>query len=415
MIQQTSGMMANDSEKYSGKKILIGITGGIAAYKIAELIRYFVKSGAEVRVVMTKNATEFITPLTIETLSNNRVTTDTFPGHDAHYPEMWGTHHVNIAQWPDIMLIAPAGGNVIGKIASGIADDALTTIVMACSKPVALAVAMNDRMYTNSIVQQNIKKLRDHGYHIIDPGNGFLAEGYEGVGRLAEFESLIWEADKILLGTNELKNKRVLITAGPTQEPLDPVRILTNHSSGKMGYAIAREAALMGAEVTLISGPTALPVPPGVSVMQVTTADAMDKAVRGQFTKHDALIMTAAVADFKPVRQEKQKIKKTGAKNITLELTRTPDILANIGKQKGRRYVVGFALETDQEIENAQRKLHSKNLDFIVANNPKEQGAGFNTDTNIVTIIDKNSILRWPKMSKAQVARKILEKVSKEI
>lgn len=396
--------------KYSGKKILIGMTGGIACYKVCELVRHFIKNGADVRVIMTRHAAEFISPLTLETLSKNKVTTETFPPYDSAKGEMTGTHHIDLANWPDVFLIAPAGGNMVGKIANGIADEILSTVVMACPKPVLIALAMNDKMYLNPIVQKNIRTLREFNYGIIEPETGFLAEGYEGIGRLADLDKIIWRVEKLLLGGDEmLNNKRVLVTAGPTHEALDPVRILSNHSSGKMGYAIAKEAAMQGAEVTLISGPTHLPPPPGIRTIAVISAEDMAKAVDDNISDHDVIIMAAAVADFTPAKKEDQKIKKRDG--LVLELKRTKDILGGISQNKGKRIVVGFALETENDTINAMKKLKDKNLDFIVLNNPNEKGAGFNTDTNAVTIIDEKNTQKLPLMSKENVAKNIIKKI----
>jgi phosphopantothenoylcysteine decarboxylase/phosphopantothenate--cysteine ligase len=397
--------------KYAGKKILVGMTGGIACYKICELVRHFVKNGAEVRVIMTKNATEFVSTLTMETLSGHPVSTEIFSSRDIAHPEMTGTHHIDLAQWPDLLLIAPAGGNIVGKIASGIADDLLSTVAMACPKPILLALAMNDKMYLNPIVQRNIKTLREFNYGIIDPETGFLAEGYEGVGRLAELDKIIWQIEKKLFGSNLLKYRKILVTAGPTHEPLDPVRILTNHSSGKMGYAIAKEAALQGAVVTLISGPTHLDAPHDVQTIRVSSADDMTKAVEQNLSDQDIVIMAAAVADFTPAEKKEQKIKKSDV--LTLHLNKTKDILAGIAPLKGKKIVVGFALETENEIANARKKLTDKKLDLIILNNPKETGAGFNTDTNAVTIIDSNNAEKLPLMSKEDAAREIIVRIIK--
>ncbi|KAB2880700.1 bifunctional phosphopantothenoylcysteine decarboxylase/phosphopantothenate--cysteine ligase CoaBC [bacterium] len=403
--------MQAGNPKYAGKKILIGMTGGIACYKMCELVRSLKKNGAEVRVIMTRHATEFISPLTLETLSGYKVTTETFPPYDSAHTEMTGTHHIDIANWPDIFLIAPAGGNMVGKIANGIADEILSTVVMACPKPILLALAMNDKMYLNPIVQKNIQTLREFNYGIIDPETGFLAEGYEGVGRLADIEKIIWKVEKALFGNNSLINKKILVTAGPTHESLDPVRFLTNHSSGRMGYAVAKEAVLQGAGVTLISGPTHLPPPQDVRLVTATSAEDMARAVDDNISDHDVLIMAAAVADFTPYNQEDQKIKKS--EEWILKLKKTTDILSGVASKKGNKIVVGFALETENEIQNAQMKLKSKNLNFIVLNNPKDIGAGFNTKTNKITIIDQNHIEKLPLMTKEDVAKIILNRIIK--
>lgn len=399
--------------KYKGKKILVGITGGIGAYKTCETIRYLVKNGAAVKAVMTQGATEFITPLTIETLTGNKVTTHIFPHRDPSHAGASGTHHIDIAQWPDIFIIAPATANIIGKITSGIADDALSTVVMACTAPVILAPAMNDKMYLNPIVQDNIRKLREYGYGIVEPDTGFLACGYEGQGRLADMEKIIRFIDKRLFGTDALKGCTVLITAGPTREAIDPVRYITNHSSGKMGYALARQAALMGAAVTLVAGPNTLQAPHDVRVISVTTAEEMAQTVMAELPSHQAVIMAAAVADFRPERVAEQKIKKeaTGA-SMALSLIRTTDILSAIAGKKNNQIVVGFALETENGIANARRKLTEKRLDLIVLNNPREEGAGFDTDTNRITIIDSQKEESLPLMSKDEAAAIILQRIA---
>lgn len=396
--------------RYAGKKILVGITGGISAYKACEAIRYFVSLGADVRVVMTKAACEFITPLTVETLSQHPVTAELFPGKPSA-GEALGTHHIETAQWPDLLCVLPTSANLIGKIANGIADDALSTIVMACPAPKVLAPAMNDKMYLNPIVQKNITTLREHGYHFVGPDFGFLAEGYEGIGRLADLEKTVWQVDKLLLGSDSLSGRRVLITAGPTQEAIDAVRVVTNLSSGKMGFALARQATLLGAEVTLVSGPTSLHPPLHVQYEPVVTAEAMLQVVERHFEKADIVIMSAAVADYRPVKPSAQKMKKSPG-TLSIELEPTTDILASLGRRKGARVLVGFALETENGLENAGQKLAQKNLDFIVLNNPNEPGAGFGTDTNIVAIVDRNATRTLPMMSKDDVARTILDKIA---
>lgn len=405
--------MDTASGKYHQKKILIGITGGIGAYKIGDVIRYFVRKGAEVRTIMTEHATAFITPLTIETLSGNKVITHIFPHQDVWNPSTGGTHHIDIAQWPDLFLIAPATANIIGKITHGIADDALSTIVMATTAPVAIAPAMNDKMYLNAAVQSNLEVLRQRGYTIIEPDSGYLACGYASIGRLAELEKIVWHADKILLGSERLRGRRLLITAGPTQEPIDPVRYISNHSSGKMGYALARQASLMGAEVTLISGPVALKDPYPVQVHWVNTAAEMAEAVLEAFPRQDALIMAAAVADYTPQQKADGKLKKeTLGDHPSLTLTKTIDILAECAKRKTHQILIGFALETDQPLENARKKMAHKKLDAIVLNNPNTPGAGFQTDTNVITYLTPQSEESFPLMSKEEAAAVILEKLA---
>ncbi len=403
----------DDGARYRGKKILLGISGGISAYKTCEAIRHFVKGGAEVRAVMTRTACEFVTPLTVETLSNHNVTTELFPPYDP-FSEPTGTVHIRLAQWPDVMLIAPATANIIGKMAHGIADDVLSTIALACRKPTVLAPAMNDGMWTNPIVQENVQKLRTHGVRFVEPEFGFLAEGYEGIGRLADLERIYWETEKVLLGDDAFRGRKILVTAGPTREFMDPVRVLTNLSSGRMGYAIAREAVLRGAEVVLVSGPSHLTPPPDVKFVTVTSADDMAARVAELAEACDAVVMAAAVADFKPARTEAQKIKKANAAP-QLELVPTTDILARLGSKKGRRVLVGFALETEDLVERATAKLKDKHLDLVVANNPREPGAGFETDTNAVTLIDGQGAERLPLVSKEAVARVLLERIRQKL
>lgn len=395
--------------KYNGKKILLGVSGGIAAYKACELVRHFVKNGAQVRVVMTAGATRFVTPLTFETLSNHPVTTAVFPVEDPENKEMSATHHIRLAQWPDVFLIAPVTANVCGKIASGIADDALSTVALACPRPLILGMAMNDNMWNDSAVQDNVGKLKAKGAHIIEPDYGFLAEGYEGKGRLADLQVIIERTEAVLQTTAVLDGFKILVTAGPTREPIDPVRYITNHSSGKMGYALARQAWLMGAEVTLISGPSSLDPPEGVRTIPVVTAREMAEAVKSHFDQHDALIMAAAVADYRPTRVQSSKIKKKGGA-FKLELEETEDILTGVAKNKGDRVVVGFALETDDVVENARNKRTRKSMDFIVVNSPTEV-TGFNSDTNRITLLDDSGHEELPLMSKDDAAVRILDKL----
>ncbi len=390
---------------YTDKKILLGVSGGIAAYKACECVRYFVKNGAEVRVIMTRSAGAFVSPLTFETLSGHRVTTEIFPDQD---PSLSGTHHIEIARWPDLFLIVPATGNIIGKIANGIADDILSTVAMACPAPLVLAPAMNDQMWANPFVQENVKRLKSNRVTFVDPDFGFLAEGYDGTGRLADLSKIYWNVDRILFRSEELTGKRVLVTAGPTHEALDPVRYITNASSGKMGFAVARQAVLMGADVTLITGPTSLADPFDVECHRVQTASEMAVLTESHFKNHDLLVMTAAVADFAPDKTAPHKIKKK-SDTLRLDLKPTRDILASLGKKKAGQIVVGFALETEKEIEHARKKLVAKNLDFVVVNNPRREGSGFHTDTNIVSLVEKKKITDFPLMSKDAVARRILQ------
>jgi phosphopantothenoylcysteine decarboxylase/phosphopantothenate--cysteine ligase len=391
---------------FSQKKILIGITGGIAAYKTCEIIRELKRNHAEVRVVMTKAATEFIAPLTFATLSENPVLTEMFADD---YSTM--TIHIEAARWADTILICPATANTIGKIASGLADNLLTTLVMATTAPVIFCPAMNKEMCVNPIYQRNVEKLKQAGYHFVQSEIGELACGEFGWGRLADCFHIISKLEKVLLSTDELKGKKVLVTAGRTEEPLDPVRFITNYSSGKMGFAVAEAAVLKGAEVTLISGPNHLRPPDDVKYTLVHTSDQMTELMNQEVASQDIIIMAAAVADFKPEIYYDQKIKKISLVS-SINLVKTKDILKEIGQNKGRKILVGFALETNNELQNARRKLIEKNLDLIILNNPLEQGAAFGGDTNIVTFIDaQGNTEKFPLMSKREVAVKILDKV----
>ncbi len=388
------------------KKIIVGITGGIAAYKTCEIVRRLKKLGAEVIVIMTQSAQKFITSLTMETLSENEVVTETFPEK-----RMVGVRHVNLANWADLILIAPATANIIGKIKAGMADDILSTVIISTKSPVLIAPAMNVNMYENRIFQQNMEYLKKLGYLFIEPGTGALACG-TGKGRLPEPEAIVSEVVKLMTGKKDLEGKSVLVTAGRTEEPLDPVRYISNRSSGKMGYAIAEAAQKRGAKVTLISGPSSLSVPGEVNFIPVKTALEMASAVRSYFGKTDALIMAAAVSDFIPSVVSKDKIKRTD-EEVLLKLKPSVDILKELGKSKRKQILVGFSLETKDEIENSKRKLKEKNLDLIVVNNPNVPGAGFEVDTNQVTIIDKKGKTeKLPLLTKKEVAEKVLDKVS---
>jgi phosphopantothenoylcysteine decarboxylase/phosphopantothenate--cysteine ligase len=390
-----------------GKKIILGITGGIAAYKSAELTREFVKQGAQVTVVMTKNATNFITPLTLQTLSGNPVYTDTFS-----LTGEWEIGHISMAEAADIIVIAPATANMIGKIASGIADDLLSTTVMATRAPVLICPAMNTNMYTNTIVRANCEKLSSLGYHIMDADYGELACKTEGAGRLPSPDDIVEEVASILT-EKDLAGENVLITAGPTREPFDPIRFISNYSSGKMGYAFAVMAKRRGADVTLITGPTVLPVPSGVKVHEVSTAVSMRDEVMKHLNKSTIIIKVAAVADYRPAVLSDSKIKKDdGPFNITLE--RNPDIIAEIGKIKGDRILVGFAMETEDLLKNAYDKLLAKNMDLIVANDLSRPGSGFQYDTNSVRVIDRSGTVRkFPLMTKTKIADRVLDRIKK--
>lgn len=391
----------------NNKTVVIGITGGIAAYKSAELVRRLKKKGAEVFCVMTESAQQFITPLTMQTLSQNPVFTEMF-GKVHH----WNVEHISLADRADLLLVAPASANIIGKVSSGIADDLLTTTIMATKAPILMAPAMNVNMYQNPVTQRNIKNLKELGYHFVAPGYGDLACGYQGQGRLADLDVIMDTVEGLVEDNKPLDRKKVLVTAGPTCESIDPVRYLTNRSSGKMGYAIAREAHLMGAEVTLVSGPTALKPFSGVKLISVRSAQQMYEAVLKNFEDSDIVIKAAAVADYKPSEEANDKLKKQGG-DLVLKLTRNPDILAELGQQKKSQILVGFAAETKDVINYATEKVKKKKLDFIVANDLTKEGAGFASESNIVTLIfSSGEVEKWPQMSKNEVARKILSKAA---
>ena len=383
--------------------LVLGVTGGIACYKAVELVRLLVKDGFVVQVIMTRGAMEFVTPLTFQTLSGMPVATETF-----NLTQESEIGHINLADSADLFVIAPATANVIGKIAAGIADDLLTTVLMATQAPVLIAPAMNIHMYENPILQENIRKLRRLGYHFIEPAEGYLACGYEGKGRLPEPEKILEEIRR-LLKKKDLVGEKLLITAGPNREPLDPVRYLSNRSSGKMGYALARAAIRRGAEVALISGPTELEPPAGARLTSVTTAAEMRHAVLEEFSGCTAVIMAAAVSDYRPVDFARKKIKR-GKGPIELRLEPNPDILKEISARKNGKMLVGFAAETEELVANAAKKLKDKNLDMIVANNVSEAGAGFDVDTNVATILDRTGTVRsLPLMSKDELAEQILD------
>ncbi len=389
-----------------GRKIVLGVTGGIAAYKAAELVRELVKEEAEVHVVMTRSAQAFITPLTFQTLSGNPVTTELF-----NLIAESEIGHIALADRADLLAIAPATANIIGKIAAGIADDMLTTLVMATRAPVLLAPAMNVHMWENKICQENIQKLRSHGYHFIDPDAGELACGYEGKGRLAEIPAIVEEI-RSLLSPKDFFGERVLVTAGPTEEPMDPVRFLSNRSSGKMGFALARAARRRGAEVTLISGPSSLAVPPQMKHIPVRSAVQMREAVMGHLESSSVLIMAAAVSDYRPKQRALEKIKKSALEAV-VELELNPDILAEAGRHKKSQILVGFAAETENLLASSREKLKKKNLDLIVANDVTLPGAGFGVDTNIVKIIDRDGkVEELPLMAKEDLADHILGRIA---
>ena len=372
-------MTAGDKEK----TVIIGVTGGIACYKAVELVRLLVKDSLAVQVIMTRAAMEFVTPLTFQTLSGKPVATETF-----NLTQESEIGHINLADSADLFVIAPATANVIGKIAAGIADDLLTTVLMATQAPVLIAPAMNIHMYENPILQENIRKLRRIGYHFMEPAEGYLACGYEGKGRLPEPEKILEEI-RSLLRKKDLLGERFLITAGPSREPLDPVRYISNRSSGKMGYALARAAVRRGAGVVLVSGPSAIEPPSAVRLIPVNTAAEMRRAVLEQFPECTAVIMAAAVADYRPVDASSNKLKR-GKAPLDIRLEPNPDILRELGRRKNGKLLVGFAAETEELIANATRKLHEKNLDLIVANDVTQAGGGFDGDTNIATIVDRS-------------------------
>jgi len=396
-----------------GKHILVGVTGGIAAYKSAYLVRELIRAEAEVRVVMTRAATQFITPLTMSTLSKNEVLVDMFPPNADQSTDQ-STSHITLALWADVMLIAPASANTIAKIAAGNADNLLTTLVLALRCPLVCAPAMDVDMYKNEMTQRNIAVLQESGCVVIEPEEGELASGLSGPGRFPEVGRIVAEVTRALESTSkDLVGKKVLVTAGPTFEPIDPVRFIGNRSSGKMGYSVASAAAQRGAEVTLISGPVALRTPRNVARIDVETAREMHAAVRRAFAEVDILVMAAAVADFSPAVVAEQKIKRDEllGRSHSLELVKNPDILQDIESLRKNQVVIGFALETNNGLVHAREKLRSKRLDFIVLNNPLERGAAFGSDTNIVTIVGlTHEPEPLPCMSKISVAHAILDR-----
>ena len=389
------------------KTVVIGVSGGIAVYKTLDVISRLRKLGVNVKVIMTKSATEFVTPLSFQSLSQNYVVCDMF-----EEPKTWDVEHISLAKAADVFLIAPATANVIGKIANGIADDMLTTTVMATKGKVLIAPAMNTNMYENPIVQRNISILKDLGYSFVDPESGRLACGDTGKGKLASPETIVEEVVKLLSVEKDLKGKSIVITAGPTVESLDPMRYITNRSTGKMGYSIAKKAIERGADVTLITGPTNLTPPQNLKkLIKIESAEDMYNAVVENLDENQVIIKSAAVADYKPKTYSDKKIKKSDD-DLVISLDRNKDIAYEIGKIKKDKILVGFAAETNDLIENAKGKIKKKNLDFIVANDLTKEGAGFGVDTNIVKIIDKNGdITEYPKMQKEEVTNVILDKV----
>ena len=390
----------------TGKSIVLGVTGSIAAYKIANLASMLVKLNADVHVIMTQNATHFITPMTFETLTNNKCIVDTF---DRNFN--FDVKHVSLAKKGQLFLIAPCTANVIGKVANGICDDMLTTTIMATKAPVLFSPAMNTGMWENPILQDNLQKLKRFGYHIIDPIEGRLACGDMGSGKMPSEETLLQHILLHLAKEKDLKGKKLLITAGPTQEAIDPVRYITNHSSGKMGYALAKMAALRGAEVTLVSGPVSLQPFAGVRKIDIVSAQDMFEAVTSRSAEQDVIIMCSAVADYKPAVYAAQKVKKSDA-DLHIDLTRTQDILGYLGEHKREGQVlVGFSMETEHLIENSRAKLDKKNSDLICANSIASAQTGFAVDTNKVTLITRQGVLELPLCSKEQTADLILDKI----
>ena len=394
-------------ENLSGKTVLLGITGGIAAYKMANVASALRKTGAEVHCILTQNATQFITPLTFETLSNNRCIVDTF---DRNF--QYDVAHVSLAKKADVILIAPATANVIAKLAHGLADDMLTTTVLASRCPKLIAPAMNTAMLENPATQENLATLRRYGFTVIEPATGMLACKDVGSGKLPEPEVLCEEIYRVIAREKDLQGLHITVTAGPTQESLDPVRFLTNHSSGKMGYAIAREAMLRGADVTLISGPVALKAPLGVKLVNITTAQEMLEGVQAALPQTDVLVMAVAVADYRPAVVADQKMKK-GEGDMSIPLERTGDVLGWVAQHRHPGlFVCGFSMETEHMLENSQKKRTKKKLDMIVANNLKTQGAGFGVETNVVTLITQDWVEELPLLGKDEVAGKLLTAIA---
>jgi phosphopantothenoylcysteine decarboxylase / phosphopantothenate---cysteine ligase len=390
--------------RLEGRTVVVGLTGGIACYKACEVVRLLARAGARVPVVMTAGAREFVAPLTLQTLSGVPVATDTFS-----LTQESEIGHIRLADEAQVIVIAPATANLLGKMANGIADDLLTTVLLATRAPIVLAPAMNVHMWEHPAVQENLARLVPRGARVVGPASGSLACGYEGTGRLADPEDIVEEVLRTL-APQDLANERILVSAGPTQEPIDPVRYLSNHSSGKMGYAVARVARRRGAKVTLVTGPTAIAAPPGVEVVAVRTAREMEHAVGEAFGRATAVVMTAAVADYRPRQPLSRKLKKSSRAGMTLELERNPDILAGLGARKSAHLLVGFAAETHEVAAEARRKLVDKRVDLIVANDVTAPGAGFGSDTNVVRLIDAGGLDETlPLLPKEEVAGRILD------
>ena len=385
-----------------GKTVILGITGSIAAYKMANVASMLKKLHCNVEVIMTKNAVNFINPITFETLTGNKCLIDTF---DRNF--QFQVEHISLAKRADLLMVAPASANIIGKLANGIADDMLTTTALACTCQKIIAPAMNTNMYLNPIVQDNIRKLEHYGYEMIDPVRGMLANGDTGDGRLPAEEELAEYVLRELAAPKDMAGLKILVTAGPTQEAIDPVRYITNHSTGKMGYAIARRAMYRGADVTLVTGPTACEPPRFVNVVPVVTAAQMYDAVMSRAKEQDIIVKAAAVADYRPASVAEEKIKKSD-REASIELERTQDILAALGADKGKTILCGFSMETEHMLENSRKKLRKKNVDLIAANNLKVEGAGFGTDTNVLTLITEDGERELARMSKEEAADELL-------
>lgn len=393
-----------------GKTVVLGVTGSIAAYKIASLASALMKLHCEVHVIMTKNAVNFINPITFETLTGNKCLVDTF---DRNFE--FSVEHVSLAKKADVFMVAPASANVIAKMAHGLADDMLTTTILACQCPKIVSPAMNTRMFQNPIVQDNLKILKDYGFEVIEPAKGYLACGDTGEGKMPEPEVLLQYILKGLTVKKDLEGKKVLVTAGPTREAIDPVRYITNHSTGKMGYALAKAAAMRGAEVTLVSGPVNLTPAPFVECVDVISAEEMFQAVTSRADDQDIIIKAAAVADYRPASTSEEKIKKKDG-DMKIPLERTRDILAYLGEHKKEgQFLCGFSMETENMLENSTAKLKRKHLDMIIANNLKVAGAGFGTNTNVVTVITEKGAEELPMMSKDAVADCVLDAILKEL
>ncbi len=392
---------------FTERRILVGVTGGIAAYKAAEVVRQLRKLHAQVHVAMTKSATEFITPLTLQSLSSNPVYVDLFDE-----PKLWNVEHISLAEHVDAVILAPATANILAKMAMGLADDFLSTVLLATRAPIFVAPAMNHAMYHHPATQANLALLKDRGIHVIGPDTGFQACGTEGDGRMSEPVEIVEAVARSFAGLNWLKGKKALVTAGGTQEPLDPVRYLGNRSSGRMGYAIAQALQEAGAETILVSAPTDLPTPYGVTKISVQTALEMYDAVLGLFPEMDVVIKAAAVADYRPAVEAEQKIKKTGTSR-TLELVPNLDILAELGRMKTSQVLIGFAAETENLMANAQHKMQKKNVDLLVANDVTKPGAGFGCQTNIVNFLfPDGKRIDLPQMSKLEVARHLVHEIA---